>query len=131
MMFISHDLAVVREISHRVMVLYLGRVMESASSEQLYAAPRHPYTQALLAAALTADPAFERGRVHVRPVGEPPSPLDPQAALRFLPSKRTRDIGSSLYVPRLEEMEPGHWVSEFDPVDGPAARTEAVASIAL
>jgi oligopeptide/dipeptide ABC transporter ATP-binding protein len=111
MMFISHDLAVVREISHRVMVLYLGRVMETASTEQLYAAPRHPYTQALLAAALTADPAFERARIHVRPVGEPPSPLDPEAGLRFLPSKR----GETGYIPRVLEVEPGHWVSEFDP----------------
>ena len=116
MMFISHDLAVVREISHRVMVLYLGRVMETAGSEQLYAAPRHPYTQALLAAALTADPAFERSRVHVRPVGEPPSPLDPEAALRFLPSKRGDASRNGAYVPRLLEVEPGHWVSEFDPV---------------
>jgi oligopeptide/dipeptide ABC transporter ATP-binding protein len=107
---------VVREISHRVMVLYLGRVMETASSEQLYAAPRHPYTQALLAAALTVDPAFERARIHVRPVGEPPSPLDPEAGLRFLPSKRTSGAGNGVYVPRLEEVEPGHWVSEFDPV---------------
>jgi len=116
MMFISHDLAVVREISHRVVVLYLGRVMESASVEQLYAAPRHPYTRALLAAALTADPAFERSRIHVRPVGEPPSPLDPEAALRFLPSKRGGDARSGIYVPRLQEVEPGHWVNEFDPV---------------
>jgi ABC-type glutathione transport system ATPase component len=115
MMFISHDLAVVREISHRVMVLYLGRVMETASSEQLYAAPRHPYTQALLAAALTADPAFERARIHVRPVGEPPSPLDPEAALRFLPSRRNGGPRNAIYVPSLAEVEPGHWVSEFDP----------------
>ncbi len=115
MMFISHDLAVVREISHRVMVLYLGRVMETASSEQLYGAPRHPYTQALLAAALTADPAFERSRIHVRPVGEPPSPLDPEAALRFLPSKRGGGSNDGAYVPRLVEVEAGHWVSEFDP----------------
>jgi ABC-type oligopeptide transport system ATPase subunit len=114
MMFISHDLAVVREISHRVMVLYLGRVMETASGDQLYASPRHPYTQALLAAALTADPAYERARIHVRPVGEPPSPLDPQASLRFLPSKRT--LGAGVYVPRIEEVEPGHFVSEFDTV---------------
>ena len=116
MMFISHDLAVVREISHRVMVLYLGRVMETASSEQLYASPRHPYTEALLAAALTADPAFERSRIHVRPVGEPPSPLDPQAALRFLPSKRGGEAKSGVYVPQLLQVEPGHWVSEFDPI---------------
>ncbi len=115
MIFISHDLAVVREISHRVMVLYLGRVMETASGDQLYAEPRHPYTQALLAAALTADPVFERGRIHVRPVGEPPSPLDPEAGLRFLPSRRAHAPGEAVYTPRLLEVEPGHWVSEFDP----------------
>jgi oligopeptide/dipeptide ABC transporter ATP-binding protein len=116
MMFISHDLAVVREISHRVMVLYLGRVMETASAEQLYASPRHPYTQALMAAALTADPAFERARIHVRPVGEPPSPLDPEAGLRFLPSRRSADPKAGIYSPKLLEVEPGHWVCEFDPV---------------
>jgi oligopeptide/dipeptide ABC transporter ATP-binding protein len=114
MMFISHDLAVVREVSHRVMVLYLGRVMETGSVEQLYAQPRHPYTQALLTAALTADPAFERKRKRARPVGEPPSPLDPAAGLRFLASKRG-EPGAPVYAPRLEEVAPGHWVSEFDP----------------
>jgi oligopeptide/dipeptide ABC transporter ATP-binding protein len=113
MMFISHDLAVVREISHRVLVLYLGRVMELADRERLYEAPQHPYTQALLSAALTPDPAYERSRRHVRLVGEPPSPLDPQAPLRFLPSK----LGASpVYVPRLVEVISGHLVSEFDPV---------------
>jgi oligopeptide/dipeptide ABC transporter ATP-binding protein len=116
MMFISHDLAVVREISHRVMVLYMGRVMETADADRLYASPRHPYTQALLAAALTADPAFERARKRARPVGEPPSPLDPAAALRFLPSKRAADPKAAPYAPRLMEVESGHWVSEFDPV---------------
>jgi oligopeptide/dipeptide ABC transporter ATP-binding protein len=116
MIFISHDLAVVREISHRVMVLYMGRVMETADADRLYASPRHPYTQALLAAALTPDPAFERARPRLRPVGEPPSPLDPSAALRFLPSKRAADPSAPVYAPRLMEVETRHWVSEFDPV---------------
>jgi oligopeptide/dipeptide ABC transporter ATP-binding protein len=113
MMFISHDLAVVREISHRILVLYLGRVMEVASREQLYGAPRHPYTQALLAAAPIPDPVRERARQRVRLDGEPPSPLDPRAPLRFLPSKL--DVEPP-YVPKLIEVEPGHLVSEFDPV---------------
>ncbi len=113
MMFISHDLAVVREISHRILVLYLGRVMEVASREQLYGAPRHPYTKALLAAAPIPDPARERARQRVRLDGEPPSPLDPRAPLRFLPSKL--DVEPP-YVPKLLEVEPGHLVSEFDPV---------------
>jgi oligopeptide/dipeptide ABC transporter ATP-binding protein len=112
MMFISHDLAVVREISHRVLVLYLGRVMELASREQLYAAPQHPYTKALLSAALIPDPARERARRRIRLDGEPPSPLDPRAPLRFLPSKLAEQ---PVYVPKLLEVAPGHLVSEFDP----------------
>jgi ABC-type microcin C transport system duplicated ATPase subunit YejF len=64
MVFISHDLAVVREISHRVLVLYRGRVVEEAESETLFADPRHPYTRALLAAVPVPDPAVERGRKH-------------------------------------------------------------------
>jgi oligopeptide/dipeptide ABC transporter ATP-binding protein len=113
MMFISHDLAVVREISHRVLVLYLGRVMETASREQLYGSPTHPYTKALLAAALEPDPARERARQRVRLDGEPPSPLDPRASLRFLPSRRDE---TPIYVPKMLEIAPGHLVSEFDPV---------------
>jgi oligopeptide/dipeptide ABC transporter ATP-binding protein len=118
MVFISHDLAVVREISHRVLVLYMGRVMELASREDLYADPRHPYTRSLLAAAPVPDPALERARAagRLRPTGEPPSPLDPAAALRFLPSKRSSDPRARVYTPRLEEVSPGHFVSEFDPL---------------
>lgn len=113
MIFISHDLAVVREISHRVMVLYLGRVMEEADARQLYADPRHPYTQALLSAAPVPDPDRERQRRRIKLAGEPPSPMDPEAALRFMPSMRARDPA---YRPQLVEVEPGHFVSEFEPV---------------
>ncbi|MGA0603407.1 dipeptide ABC transporter ATP-binding protein [Caulobacter sp. KR2-114] len=115
MMFISHDLAVVREISHRVMVLYLGRVMELADREQIYANPQHPYTKALLSAAPIPDPARERNRVRVRLDGEPPSPMDPRSALRFMPSKLTLDPLAPIYIPELREVAPGHLVSEFDP----------------
>jgi oligopeptide/dipeptide ABC transporter ATP-binding protein len=111
MIFISHDLAVVREISHRVMVLYLGRVMEEADRDRLYADPRHPYTRALLSAAPIPDPAVERRRQRLKLSGEPPSPMDPKAALRFLPSRQAEDPP---YSPRLQEVAPGHWVSEFD-----------------
>ncbi len=118
MLFISHDLAVVREISHRVLVLYLGRVMEMADREQLFETPRHPYTRALLSAAPVADPTRERARRRIRLGGEPPSPMDPRSALRFLPSRlgpATGVAGQPIYVPRLEEVAPGHFVSEFDP----------------
>lgn len=112
MIFISHDLAVVREISHRVMVMYLGRVMEQAPRDALYGTPRHPYTRALLAAALIPDPAAERARPPVKLSGEPGSPLDPAARLRFLRSKLETDPA---YAPRLLEAAPGHWVAEHDP----------------
>ncbi len=115
MIFISHDLAVVREISHRIMVLYLGRVMEQADRDQLYSAPQHPYTKALLTAAPIPDPKRERARERVRLSGEPPSPMDPRSALRFLPSRLAIDPNAPLYVPQLKEVAPGHLVSEYDP----------------
>ena len=113
MIFISHDLAVVRELSHRVMVLYLGRVVEQGPAEALYAAPRHPYTRALLAAAPVPDPAVERGRGHVLLTSDVASPLDPAARLRFMASKLAAEPG---YTPRLIEAGPGHWVAEHDAV---------------
>ena len=116
MMFISHDLAVVREISHRVLVIYMGRVMEEAAREDLYADARHPYTLGLLSAAPIPDPVLERGRKRVRLTGEPPSPFDPASALRFLPSKKSADPAAPVYVPRLEEVGPGHRVAEFDAI---------------
>jgi oligopeptide/dipeptide ABC transporter ATP-binding protein len=116
MLFISHDLAVVREISHRVLVLYMGRVMEEASREALYAGARHPYTLSLLSAAPIPDPVRERARKRVRLTGEPPSPLDPNAALRFLASKRSSDPKAEIYAPKMIEVGPGHRVAEFDPV---------------
>jgi oligopeptide/dipeptide ABC transporter ATP-binding protein len=114
MLFIIHDLAVVREISHRVMVLYLGRVMEEASREQLYARPRHPYTRALLAAAPVPDPAVERTRHRARLRGEPPSPLDPMSAFRFTPSRLAQGSAAPILPPQLREVEPGHFVAEFE-----------------
>jgi oligopeptide/dipeptide ABC transporter ATP-binding protein len=111
MIFISHDLAVVREISHRVLVLYMGRVMELADRDNIWKAPRHPYTQALLSAAPIPDPAVERTRKRLKLTGEPPSPLDPRTAYRFLPSRL-----ASGPPPQLLEVAPGHMVAEFDPV---------------
>jgi len=115
MIFISHDLAVVREISHRVLVLYLGRVVETADRERIYKAPQHPYTKALLSAAPIPDPAIERTRKRVKLIGEPPSPTDPRAALRFLPSRLPVDPSAPVLPPALTEVAPGHLVAEFDP----------------
>jgi oligopeptide/dipeptide ABC transporter ATP-binding protein len=77
LLFISHNLALVRALCERVLVLYLGRTMELASASQLFAAPRHPYSRELLAAIPVADPQVQAARLtHVRP-GEPPSALAP------------------------------------------------------
>ena len=115
MMFISHDLAVVKEISHRVMVLHLGRVVEMADQARLYAAPRHPYTRALLSAAPIPDPRIERTRARQGLWREPPSPLDPLARLRFLPSRLPASSSDPVYVPKLLEIAEGHLVEEHDP----------------
>jgi oligopeptide/dipeptide ABC transporter ATP-binding protein len=115
MIFISHDLAVVREISHRVMVLYLGRVMELADRDKLYADPQHPYTKALLSAVPIPDPVRERTRKRIKIAGEPPSPMDPRSAFRFAPSRLPVDPNAPILAPELRETAPGHLVSEFDP----------------
>jgi len=112
LLFISHDLAVVRRLCHRVMVLYLGRIVELADGDALYQGPRHPYTRALMASVLTPDPRSERIRKRVLLTGDPPSPMDPKAGLRFLPS-RLSDEG---YRPKLVEEAPGHFVAEHDPI---------------
>ena len=110
LIFISHDLSVVRRLSHRVMVLYLGRVVELAPSAALYADPRHPYTRALLSAVLSPDPRVERGRKRELLTGDLPSPLDPRAQLTFLKSK----LGEPGYRPKLEQVGVGHFVAEHD-----------------
>ncbi|WP_281425873.1 ABC transporter ATP-binding protein [Paraburkholderia edwinii] len=83
LLFVAHDLAVVKAISHRVLVMYLGRVMEFGTKEAVYSAPMHPYTRALLAAVPAPDPAVERARAHSLLRGEIPSPLDPPSGCVF------------------------------------------------
>jgi oligopeptide/dipeptide ABC transporter ATP-binding protein len=114
LIFISHDLSVVRQIAHRVMVLYLGRVVELADRDAIYADPRHPYTRALISAVPIPDPRLERAKKRVRLFGELPSPLDTRASLVFLKSKMIDDPDAEQYRPKLLEVAPGHLVAEHD-----------------
>jgi peptide/nickel transport system ATP-binding protein len=98
-LFIAHDLAVVRHICDRIVVLYLGKVMEVARASDLFARPLHPYTRSLVAAAPVPDPRIERTRRHVQLRGEPASPISPPSGCRF----RTR---CPIAAPVCAEREP-------------------------
>jgi peptide/nickel transport system ATP-binding protein len=110
-LFIAHDLAVVRHISDRVAVMYLGRVMEIADGDTLYAAPLHPYTKALLEAVPIPDPVLERDRGRNPLRGEIPSPLEPPAGCVFHPRCPLASEECTREVPRLREIHPLHYVA--------------------
>ena len=109
-LFIAHDLAVVEHISKRIAVMYLGRIVEMASAHELYASPRHPYTEALLSAVPIPDPKVKRQRVRL--TGEVPNPISPPTGCHFhtrCPIAQFPLCKSE--APPLKQSADGHWVA--------------------
>ena len=108
-LFIAHDLAVVQHISHRVAVMYLGRIVEIANRSALFASPLHPYTEALLDAAPAPNPAMRRKKAIV--AGEVPSPMHPPPGCHFHPRCPLAEERCRIEVPALVEGRPGHFAA--------------------
>jgi oligopeptide transport system ATP-binding protein len=110
-LFIAHDLSMVKHISDRVGVMYLGSMVELASSHDLYEKPLHPYTQALLSAIPVPDPEVERNKERIKLEGEVPSPINPKPGCRFTPRCRYAKPICSEQTPILKEIEKEHYVA--------------------
>jgi oligopeptide transport system ATP-binding protein len=110
-LFIAHDLSMVKHISDRVGVMYLGTMVELASSQELYAKPLHPYTQALLSAIPVPDPDVEAQKHRIKLEGEVPSPINPAPGCRFVNRCRYAKPICSEVQPQLKEIEKDHFVA--------------------
>ena len=112
-LFIAHDLSVVRHISHRIAIMYAGRLVEVAPAEQIYARPTHPYTEALLSSVPIPDPPVQRQRRRIVLEGEIPNPITPPAGCRFQTRCPLVEERCRHEVPPLEEKAPGHFAACF------------------
>jgi oligopeptide/dipeptide ABC transporter ATP-binding protein len=108
-LFISHDLAVVEHIGHRIAVMYLGRIVELAPKDRIFAQPQHPYSEALMAAAPIADPKARRKRLVIE--GDVPSPMNPPSGCHFHTRCPYAEARCKLEYPPLQEIAPGHVVA--------------------
>jgi oligopeptide transport system ATP-binding protein len=117
-LFVSHDLAVVEHIGHRIAVMYLGRIVETADNASLFGQPLHPYTEALLAAAPVPDPTVHRDRLILQ--GDVPSPMRPPPGCHFHTRCPYAVARCRSETPPLAEVKPGHWVAcHLRPAGGP------------
>jgi oligopeptide/dipeptide ABC transporter ATP-binding protein len=127
-LFISHHLSVVRSMSHKVVVMYLGKVVERAPTDPLFSRPMHPYTQALLSAIPIPDPDLKRERIVLQ--GDVPSPAAPPPGCRFHTRCPAVMPICSTVEPRLIQVRPDHWVAchLYPPPDSPGALASATSS---
>lgn len=110
-LFIAHDLSVVRHISHRIAILYSGRLVEMASTADIYERTLHPYTEALLSSVPIPDPPLQRSRRRIVLSGEIPNPINPPPGCRFQTRCPLVEPRCRVESPPLEERAPGHWVA--------------------